>query len=109
MISTAIAKAYPLAPPNGSTAPRNASHGISRIPIYAKRIQEGRISAKPTINFEVMGSVLKVDGDNGLGQVVSYRAIEKALSLAKINGITGVFIRNSNHFGTAAYFLSACL
>lgn len=82
----------------------NESHGLSRISIYAKRIKEGRISAKPNIGYEMMGAILKVDGDNGLGQVVSYRAIEKAMSLVKEHGITGVFIRNSNHFGTAAYF-----
>jgi LDH2 family malate/lactate/ureidoglycolate dehydrogenase len=82
----------------------NESHGISRLPIYAKRIQEGRISAGPAIAFQASGAVLRVDGGNGLGQVVSYRALERAIPMAKEYGMSTVFIRNSNHFGTAAYF-----
>lgn len=82
----------------------NESHGISRLAIYAKRLREGRIAARPEIGFERFHSVLKVDGGNGLGQVVSYRAIEAAISMARETGIAGVFVRNSNHFGTAAYF-----
>ncbi|HEX7057905.1 MAG TPA: Ldh family oxidoreductase [Bacilli bacterium] len=82
----------------------NGSHGISRLPIYAARMREGRIAAAPDMRYEQFGSVLKVDGGNGLGQVVSYRALEKAIPLAKENGLLGVFVRNSNHFGTAAYF-----
>jgi LDH2 family malate/lactate/ureidoglycolate dehydrogenase len=80
------------------------SHGISRLAIYAKRIREGRIEANPQITIQSSGSVLKVDGGNGLGQVVSHRALEAAIPLAKLTGITGIFIRNSNHFGTAAFF-----
>jgi LDH2 family malate/lactate/ureidoglycolate dehydrogenase len=82
----------------------NESHGISRLPIYAKRMQEGRIAASPSIGYEKRGSVLLVDGGNGLGQVVAYRALETAIPMAKEHGMMGVFIRNSNHFGTAAFF-----
>lgn len=82
----------------------NESHGISRLPIYAKRMREGRIAACPSIGFEKFGSVLKVDGGGGLGQVVAYRAVEAAIPLAQESGLTGVFVRNSNHFGTAAYY-----
>lgn len=80
------------------------SHGISRLVIYCKRIQEGRIEARPDIHTERLGSILKVDGRNGLGQVVSNCALDQAIPLARENGIAGVFIRNSNHFGTAAYY-----
>lgn len=82
----------------------NESHGISRLPIYARRIREKRIAANPTIGFEPLGSVLKVDGGNGLGQVVAYRSVEAAIPLAKQYGMAGAFVRNSNHFGTAAYY-----
>jgi LDH2 family malate/lactate/ureidoglycolate dehydrogenase len=80
------------------------SHGISRLPIYAKRIREGRINHKPNIQMEETGSLLKVDGDNGLGQIVSHHAVAKGIALAKRIGMAGVFVRNSNHFGTAAFY-----
>jgi LDH2 family malate/lactate/ureidoglycolate dehydrogenase len=80
------------------------SHGISRLPIYAQRIREGRITAKPNISVEQAGSVVKVDGGNGLGQVVASYALEAAIPVAERSGIAGVFVRGSNHFGTAAYY-----
>lgn len=81
------------------------SHGISRLGIYAKRMREGRINPKPNIKIEKKGeSVLTVDGDNGLGQIVSARAIEEGISLVKKTGSVAIAVRNSNHFGTASYY-----
>jgi LDH2 family malate/lactate/ureidoglycolate dehydrogenase len=80
------------------------SHGISRLGIYAKRLGEGRIAARPAIGIEPHGSILHVDGGNGLGQVVSMRALQAAMELAGETGIVGAFVRGSNHFGTAAYY-----
>ncbi|AJY74199.1 Ldh family oxidoreductase [Paenibacillus beijingensis] len=80
------------------------SHGISRLPIYAKRLREGRIRANPDIRIVRTGSVLKVDGDNGLGQVVSARAVEETIPLAREAGIAAAFVRGSNHFGAASYY-----
>jgi LDH2 family malate/lactate/ureidoglycolate dehydrogenase len=80
------------------------SHGISRLPIYAKRISEGRINNRPNIQVEETGSLLKVYGDNGLGQIVSHHAVAEGIALAKRMGMAGVFVRNSNHFGTAAFY-----
>ncbi|GGE53214.1 lactate dehydrogenase [Pullulanibacillus camelliae] len=80
------------------------SHGLSRIGIYAKRLKEGRIKASPDIKIEKKGGLLKVDGDNGLGHLVSDYALNQAIPMAREHGILGIFIRNSNHFGTAAYY-----
>ena len=80
------------------------SHGMSRLPIYAQWIRGGRISAQPKTGVDRSGSVLRVDGGNALGQVASYHAVEAAFPVAKETGIVGVAVRNSNHFGTAAYY-----
>jgi LDH2 family malate/lactate/ureidoglycolate dehydrogenase len=80
------------------------SHGMSRLPIYAQWIREGRISAQPKTGVDRSGSVRRVDGGNALGQVASYHAVEAALPVARETGIVGVAVRNSNHFGTAAYY-----
>ncbi|MDF2924644.1 MAG: malate dehydrogenase [Paenibacillaceae bacterium] len=81
----------------------HVGHGISRLPIYAKRLREGRITAWPQMKFDRAGAVLRVDGGNGLGQAVSVRALEAALPITRELGVAAVFIRGSNHFGTAAY------
>ena len=80
------------------------SHGVSRMGIYTTRMREGRISADPTVEIEHAGSVLRVDGGNGLGQVASHHALKAAFPVARETGIAGVGVRNSNHFGTAAYY-----
>ncbi len=81
------------------------SHGISRLPIYVKRFNDRRINVNPDIKMtEQTASVLLVDGNNGLGHVVSYQAIVKGIEMAKQSGITAIAIKNSNHFGTASYF-----
>jgi LDH2 family malate/lactate/ureidoglycolate dehydrogenase len=52
-----------------------------------------------------------VDGDNGMGQIVSIRAMQAAVDKAKTSGLcTFVSVRNSNHFGAAAEFAKmACV
>lgn len=80
------------------------SHGVSRLMIYTKRIREGRIAAQPKIHLEASGAVLRVDGGNGLGQVVALRALEAAIPVAAELGLAGIAIRRSNHFGAASYY-----
>lgn len=81
------------------------SHGISRLPIYVKRFTDERINKDPNIRLEEKSSsALVVDGDNGLGHLVSYHAIVKGIEMAKKSGVTAIAIKNSNHFGTASYF-----
>lgn len=81
------------------------SHGIIRLPVYSKRIREGRINPRPTITIHKKGtSVLLADGDNGLGQIVSARGIREGIAAAGETGIAAVAVRNSNHFGCASYY-----
>lgn len=81
------------------------SHGIARLPIYVKRLHEGLINIHPDIKpIKENKGVAVIDGDNGLGQVASYIAMEKCIELAKDYGISIVGLRNSNHFGIAAYY-----
>ncbi|MGP4041107.1 Ldh family oxidoreductase [Gracilibacillus sp. D59] len=81
-----------------------SSHGLNRLIIYATRIEEGRINAAPKVMIENNGSFLKVDGDNGLGQVVASKALDQAFTTARDLGMVGVFVKGSNHFGTAAFY-----
>lgn len=82
-----------------------SSHGVARIPIYAKRIRLELINPRPE------NQVLKentctalMDGDNGMGQVASYKAMKMCIKKAQYNGIASVAVKNSNHFGINAYY-----
>jgi LDH2 family malate/lactate/ureidoglycolate dehydrogenase len=82
------------------------SHGMVRLPVYARRVQAGVVKARPGIHLIPSGaSAALIDGDNGLGPVVGTRAMEAAIDLAQRTGIGFVGVRHSNHFGPAAYYI----
>lgn len=81
------------------------THGVVRVPIYAKRLQLGLINKNPTARFQAAGTAAQqMDGDNGLGPWVGLQAIERACELAQTTGIGMVLATRSNHFGTAGWF-----
>jgi len=80
------------------------SHGLTRLKVYVDRIVEGTIVANPDIQITVNGIIAKVDGKNGLGQIISCKAVDKCIELAKKNGVGIASVGHSNHFGTAAYY-----
>lgn len=82
------------------------SHGIGRLkPIYLDRISQGILN--PVTNITVIkdnkGTAV-IDGNNGMGHVVSYKAMELAIQKAKDFGISMVTVRNSTHYGIAGYY-----
>ena len=86
------------------------SHGLIRLPVYARRLQARVVKSRPAIKVEPrFAAVALVDGDNGLGPVVGCRAMDEALSLAEKCGAGFVGVRNSNHFGAAAFYAERAL
>ena len=87
------------------------SHGCNRFkPIYIDRINDG--IQNPVTNFEVIRetpTTAVVDGHDGMGQVIGYKAMEMAIKKAKEYGMGMVVVRNSCHYGIAGYYPSmAC-
>ncbi|MET9760881.1 Ldh family oxidoreductase [Streptomyces sp. NPDC006372] len=81
------------------------SHGMLRLPWYLSRLASG--ATAPVADPELVsdnGAVLVVDGRDGLGQVLTDRATAWGVERAREHGISAVAVRNSGHFGTAAYF-----
>jgi LDH2 family malate/lactate/ureidoglycolate dehydrogenase len=82
-----------------------ASHGVVRLPIYLERLRAGVINPRPNVHvaFETATTAV-VDGDNGMGQWVGMRAMQTAIDKGLAAGCAFVSVRNSNHFGAAAYY-----
>lgn len=82
------------------------SHGIGRLkPIYIDRIDKGIMN--PVTNIEVLRddkTAAVLDGHNGMGHVVSHKAMRMAIEKAKEYGMGMVAVRNSNHYGIAGYY-----
>ena len=82
------------------------SHGVARIPIYAKRLRLGLVNPRPTLACtRVAPSAAHLDGDDGMGMVVGTEAMVQAIALAKEAGIGLVGVRRSTHYGMAAYYV----
>jgi LDH2 family malate/lactate/ureidoglycolate dehydrogenase len=81
------------------------SHGVMRLSWYVARIRTGVMHAvtQPELVVDA-GAVAVLDGRDGIGQVIASRAVREAVRRARLHGIGAVAVRNSNHFGTAAYF-----
>jgi ureidoglycolate dehydrogenase (NAD+) len=82
------------------------SHGMVRLAHYVRRLGNGTIKAQPAITFEKTAPSLGVvDGGDGLGHVVTYRACTEAMQLAEENGNGVVIVKNSSHFGMTGYYV----
>ena len=86
------------------------SHGVIRFPVYVRRLQAGVFNARPDIRVtRETRTTAVMDGDNGMGQLVSLRAMELAIDKAKDGDCAWVAVYNSNHNGTEAYFTQMAL
>jgi LDH2 family malate/lactate/ureidoglycolate dehydrogenase len=82
------------------------SHGVARIPIYAKRLRLGLVNPRPTLTVDqVAPSAARLDGEDGMGMVVGTKAMEAAIALARNTGVGLVGVHRSTHYGMAAYYV----
>jgi LDH2 family malate/lactate/ureidoglycolate dehydrogenase len=81
------------------------SHGVTRLPIYLERLRRGLVSTNPRIEIvRDSGGALLVDGDNGMGAVVTARALELGLERLSDHGTVSLAVRNTNHYGAGAFY-----
>jgi LDH2 family malate/lactate/ureidoglycolate dehydrogenase len=81
------------------------SHGYTRLSSYVQRINKGLMNTNPNIKIEKCAdSLLKVDADKALGQVVTSTVLDRCIEEAKAHGCCMAIINNSNHFGTCGYY-----
>ncbi|ATW26681.1 Ldh family oxidoreductase [Candidatus Formimonas warabiya] len=81
------------------------THGVIRIPMYLNRVKTGLIDPLARVNLiKENDNMAVLDAGNGMGQPASVYAMQKAIEKAGVSTISMVGVRNSNHFGTAAYY-----
>lgn len=81
------------------------SHGIGRLKYYYDRIISGQhqVKTQPEITKESPTTAV-VDGNHGMGMVISVFAMDLAIRKAREYGLGAVAVRNSTHFGIAGYY-----
>ena len=86
------------------------SHGMLRLGVYAERLANGGTNPRPNIRIvEESPGTAVVEGDNGLGMVVSKRCMDLAIEKASQVGIGAVCARHSDHYGPSAYWAMMAL
>jgi LDH2 family malate/lactate/ureidoglycolate dehydrogenase len=82
-----------------------ATHGVSRLNIYLRRIQKGLINPRADLVVERRrAGTLVVDAGNGLGQVQALKTLEMLIPMSRNAGIASATIRNSQHFGALSFY-----
>ena len=86
------------------------THGLPCLAGYVECLEQGRIKARPDLRIErPMPWTVRVDADNGLGQIAAYRAMQLAVEAAGTLGVGAAAIRRSNHFGAASCYSTLAL
>ncbi len=81
------------------------SHGMLRLPWYVARLRSGAMERVTRIEpVRDTGALVVLDGGNGIGQVITDHAVSLGIDRAREYGVSAIGVRNSGHFGTAAYF-----
>jgi LDH2 family malate/lactate/ureidoglycolate dehydrogenase len=82
-----------------------ATHGISRLNIYIRRIQKGLI--EPAAELKVTHrkpAALSVDAGNGLGHPQAVKVLDLMIPIAREYGVCTATVRRSQHFGALSYY-----
>ncbi len=81
------------------------SHGVLRLGWYLERLRRGTMQpVTQPVTVVDGGAIAVIDGQEGIGQVLTAYAAEEAVRRAKLHGLAAVAVRNSNHFGTCMYY-----
>ena len=81
------------------------AHGAVQMPLYITGLLDGTIKSKPDVKTtNNLPCCMVMDADNALGLVISQKAMDAAIEMAKKYGMGAVAVRNSSHFGGAGYY-----
>jgi 3-dehydro-L-gulonate 2-dehydrogenase len=75
------------------------THGLNRFPRFVETIRNGSIDihAEPTKTAGI-GAIERWDGHRGVGNLNAHASMNRAIALAKHNGIGAVALANTNHW-----------
>jgi L-2-hydroxycarboxylate dehydrogenase (NAD+) len=81
------------------------SHGLQRLPVLVKRIQNGllRVNVTPE-QIWTTNSVLCVDGKDGFGPAIAETSLQAASPVAREHGVVAVALKNTSHLGMLGFY-----
>lgn len=83
------------------------NHGFDRLPAMLDRLRDGTIAGGAAMRFSDLAPTLaRLDAGGGFGQHAGRLAIDRAVGLARAEGVGIVGVANSHFFGTGAFFVA---
>lgn len=81
------------------------SHGINRVPRFLNYVKKGIVKVDTTAEkVESFGNIERWDGKQGSGVINAVNCTNRAIELAKNNGMGLVALRNTNHWMRGGYY-----
>lgn len=75
------------------------THGLQRFPKFIASIEKGAVDVtKRAVPVERIGMMERWDGQRGPGNLNAWKCMQRAIELAKENGVGIVALRNNNHW-----------
>lgn len=82
------------------------SHGVARLQMYYERIKrKQQLPITKLTTVREAPATVRLNANNGMGQVASTKAMQMSIGKAKKYGIGMAVVENSNHFGIAGYYV----
>ncbi len=76
------------------------SHGVGMLPRYAEAFQQGGLRPNAAVSVvHDSGTLLRLDGNRGFGQVIGQQAMALGIERARLQGSCIVALGNSHHLG----------
>jgi uncharacterized oxidoreductase len=86
------------------------SHGVGMIPRYISSLKEGGLTPNmaPKVVLDT-GPLIRMDGQQGYGQVVAHDATNIAIAAARKHGIVAAGLYNAHHIGRIGAWAEMCV
>jgi uncharacterized oxidoreductase len=89
----------------GANLAGHDSHGIGMAPRYVKSWKVGELQLNREVAIDVdNGALITVDARNGMGQSVTWQAMELAIARAREHGVCVMGLKNSHHLGRVGHW-----
>jgi hydroxycarboxylate dehydrogenase B len=89
----------------GANLAGHDSHGVIRVPVYLRWLEEGQTVRDQSIKLISDTPVIAViDGQFGFGQTVAPQAVAIGIEKCKAMGLSAIALRNSAHIGRVGDF-----
>jgi hydroxycarboxylate dehydrogenase B len=89
----------------GANLAGHDSHGIGMVPRYTQAFLADELKLNQQVEISTdAGAMIAVNGKRGMGQAVTYQAMNLAIERAKLHGVCVMGLRNAHHLGRVGHW-----